>query len=154
MRGESDLSQVVYGIDVALHRAKATSLVSDPEQIAFRGGFFRWVGSGNQLVAIGSGKLMFSERDNSIDIIYRLSFMHLFIVVTGIIAIVFVLPNALWGDLRSLAGFPLGAWLWLFGGNYVLTIFRFPRFIRTAAENSLLLKSKTFAEQSAAGNRP
>lgn len=112
-------------------------------EIAFRGGVFRLVTGMNQLVAITRGSITFTVHDGRLHITYRLTFTQMLLIVT---CLTVAFPWAR-SNQHGASGTPIPAqlpvafliagWLWLFGGNYVLTMFRFRRLLRTAAESAV-----------------
>jgi hypothetical protein len=113
-------------------------------RIEFKAGVFRFVGNWNLLVAIGSGEITFAEANGAVEIRYHISFVQLFVVVTVMVILLFgLLPGISWGS--SQGGTPLSvlglAWLWLFGVNYLITLFRFPAALRSALKHASLARS-------------
>jgi hypothetical protein len=126
----ASLKPIVSAVENAIRDSKPTNLSVKDGVISFRAGAFRLVNGGNQLVSIGSGEIRFSQRDELVLIDYRISFVHMFIFVSLFFGLPYVfLPQA---HLE----FSVAGWLWLFGGNYLLTLYRFPRFLRAAAEKA------------------
>jgi hypothetical protein len=85
----------------------------------------------NVLAPIGSGYLIATAKENSIAVRYQLSMVQLLLFVTAV-AVVFAIPSAVRGRLDF---FPFLLWLWLFGMNYVITLFRFPYWLLTGLED-------------------
>ncbi len=132
-----DLAQIISAVEAAIQDAKPTSMVRHEETLTFRAGLFRLVSNWNQLVAITSGELRFSQDSHKVNILYNISFIQLLVATTVLVTVIFgVLPGVFENGPNVPLGFVLLAWLWLFGGNYFLTLFRFPRFVRAAAERS------------------
>jgi hypothetical protein len=131
----TDLDGVIAAVEAAIREAKPTEIARDREKITFRAGLFRFVSNWNPLVSIGAGELHFTQQSSSqIEIHYRISFVQLFVVTTIMVAVMFGALPILGGAHGVPLGFLAFAWLWLFGWNYVLTLFRFPSLVRNAAE--------------------
>ena len=79
-------------------------------------------------MAIGSGKISFSQQGDLVLIHYRISFLQMLVGVTLMVGFMFGYVA------RAPHEFLVFGWLWLFGGNYFTTLYRFPRFLRAAAE--------------------
>jgi hypothetical protein len=100
--------------------------------ILFRGGVFRLVWNWNQLVAITSGRIRFSFSADRARIDYRITFTQMFVLVPAMLAFLCIPFFALSRSEVPPWQFLLFGWFWLFGGNYLITCFRFPRFLRRA----------------------
>ncbi|MCX6851525.1 MAG: hypothetical protein NTY98_21700 [Verrucomicrobia bacterium] len=126
--GEACLPAIEAAVKEALIEAKAEDLSVKPGEICFRGGMFRLVNGHNQLLAISAGKICFTRQGALVLIRYRISFVQMMIVVTAMVGLVFgCFAHAPYEFLVS-------GWLWIFGGNYFSTLYRFPRLLRAAAE--------------------
>jgi len=116
----------------SLKKVKASNIRNDQNRITFSGGILRFVMGWNILCAISSGEITFEKNNDKLSLNYHLKFTEMFVIVT-IMVLGFMGPFIF--QARNLSPFPkiiilLFMWLWLFGGNYLLTIFRFPGFIR------------------------
>lgn len=129
-----DLERVMYQVESALRAEKPTRLERTGQSITFGGGPFRFVPGHNRLVATGSGKIDFIVTEGRLTIDCGLSYVQLFVAVTLLVALVFGLAGSAVGGGK---GFCLVAWLWLFGGNCLISRYRFPRFIKAAAEKAM-----------------
>jgi hypothetical protein len=125
--GEEALTTIAAAVEDALHEAKAKKLFVKPGEISFRGGIFRFVDGHNQLGAISSGKIRFTQQGDLVLIHYRISFVQLLVIVTLMVGLMFA---------RAPHEFLVFGWLWIFGGNYLTTLYRFPRLLLAAAEKS------------------
>jgi len=113
-----------------LEKLDARKIVWTEDEVAFRGGIFRLVFSHNLLVAITSGRVKFTQESGLTHIEYRLRFTEMFIVATALVIGWIGLP--MYFSKETLAhewGFQVLCWIWIFGGNYVFTVFRFKAFI-------------------------
>ena len=133
-------------VEQALRDVRASAVRRKHDSIAFRAGVFRFVTSWNILGPISSGLLRFTRGDRAVDIRYRLSFVQMFIIVTVMLAAL-KLGSWPWGQLGTRTPWLplLFGWCWLFGANYLITIFRFPAFLRTAAERVATHDANTHA---------
>jgi hypothetical protein len=132
-----DVHAVMDAVEQAFGDVRASAVQRTRDSIAFRGGVFRLVTSWNILGPISSGILRFTRGDHGVDIDYRLSFVQMFIIVTVMLAAL-KLGSWPWGQLGTRTPWlPLFiGWCWLFGVNYLITVFHFPAFLRTAANRA------------------
>ena len=100
--------------------------------MSFRGGFIRGVNNWNILIPFGHGELIVDNTKPEVS--YRISVRQLVITVTIILAFVFV---NLWSVVRAdpAISFLLAfGWLWLIGGNLMVALPRFKRFLRDSID--------------------
>lgn len=127
---------LINGIVSSLKKAKARNIKNDQNHITFTGGILRFVTSWNILGAVSSGIITIEKDNDRLILSYHLKFTEMFVIVT-IMVLCFMGPFILQAPNLSLflkIVVLVFAWLWLFGGNYCLTIFRFPGFIRKMSE--------------------
>jgi len=101
--------------------------------VSFRGGLFRGVNNWNILVPFGYGELIADETTHEVR--YRLSFRQLICAATALLGLAFVIG---WSAAKFEPVVPLVvgfAWLWLVGGNLMLGIPRFQRFLQDAIDS-------------------
>jgi hypothetical protein len=98
------------------------------DRVEFKGGIFRLVSSWNILVPFGSG--MITIRPDIRQVAYHVSWLQLVCFATVAVGIMslFIVSSVGWQPLLVI---PI-AWLWLVGGNLLIGIPRFERFIRRA----------------------
>jgi hypothetical protein len=134
----ADLERVIGAIEQAIRAAKPTAIFRRDGEITFHAGCFRVVGNWNQLIPIGVGQLRFSPQENRVEIFYRISFFQFFVVTAILTLIVFGLVPWMASGMKATP--PIGVilllFLWIFGGNCVITLFRFPHFLKKAAEGA------------------
>jgi hypothetical protein len=126
----ADLPGAIAIVEDTIKRARPGRISVTETRIDFTGGLFRWVTNWNLLGPIGSGSITFRQINNAVELQYHVSFVQMFIVSTALVLFMFgVLPI-----LQSDKGEPIVVlglmWLWIFGGNYLITIFRFPDALR------------------------
>jgi hypothetical protein len=114
---------------------RASDLAHAPARVSFQVDVFRGVGNWNLLGPIDRGVVSAADEPEGLRISYDLSFRRLFLFVSGGILLIFApvvflanVPVA-W-PVRAAALFAM--WGWVFGGNYVSSAVRFPRFVRRA----------------------
>jgi hypothetical protein len=104
----------------------------------------------NILVPIGQGSVTVSETFLGLKISYLLSFRELFVTVTVMMFLFFV-PSVVFNARSTISVtvfVVVGGWAWLFGGNILSSILRFPRFLRIALLSETLVQPpKTPLEQ-------
>jgi hypothetical protein len=115
-----------------LRKLDARSIRISRDAVSFSGGVFRGVNNWNILIPFGHGELIVDNAKPEVS--YRLSVRQLVITVTIILAFVFV---NLWSVVRTdpailfLLAF---GWLWLIGGNLMVALPRFKRFLRDSID--------------------
>ena len=94
------------------------------DRVEFKGGIFRLVSSWNIFVPFGSGIVTIRQ------VAYQVSYLQLVCVATVAVGVMslFILSSVGWLPLLVIRI----AWLWLVGGNLLIGIPRFERFIRRA----------------------
>jgi len=127
-------AEAMRAVEAMLRKAKASSVTLGVDRIDFTAGFFRFVTSWNLLGAVNSGSVAFHQRERGVEIHYRLSFVQMLVFVSAMVVLFFGLYPVLAMSPQARVPLPaLGvAWLWLFGGNYVITVLRFRSALRSA----------------------
>jgi hypothetical protein len=133
-----DVVGAMSAVEAMLHRAKASRIALDDHRIEFTAGVFRLVTSWNLLGAMNSGTVAFRQLERGVEVRYRLSFMQMFVIVSVMVLFFFGVYPVM--SMGPQARVPLPAlafaWFWIFGGNYVITIFRFPSAMRSALSHA------------------
>lgn len=129
---ELDLRAITTSVEQALLKANPVRLTVDDQSgaLSFRCGVFRlaaFLVAGDQMILITSGHIHFSQQGGQVVIHYRITFGQMLVIVTLMAVVIWRVVSP--ADIRM----PVLAWLWLFVGNYLLTLWRFPRFLRAAA---------------------
>ena len=127
---------LLNSIVLSLKNVRARNIQNDRNYITFAGGILRFVMSWNILIAVSSGKITVDKGDDKLYLKYSLKFTEMFIIVTVAVLgffgpVIWQAPNL---TFYAKVGILAVAWIWLFGGNYFLTIFRFPDFIKKMTE--------------------
>jgi hypothetical protein len=119
-------------LERALDDLKAKRVKRVGQQIQFTGGIFRAVSGNNLLVAVGSGELSLEPSGTGLAIAYHLRLTQMFLVVSIAVIGFFGPPVVGAPNLTPVEAAALlsVAWLWLYGMNVLLTVVRFPRWIR------------------------
>ncbi len=135
---EVTVEQALDRIESALSYAKALALRREGGAVQFRGGVFRLVSGWNVLVPISSGIVEVSPSATGVSVGYRVTFMQMLILVTLMVGaflgpFVMATPEM---PVKGGLGVLAVAWLWLFGGNFVLTRWRWPAFLRRALQGA------------------
>jgi len=135
---ETDMTRAIAAVEEAIRRAEPGRISVSDRRIDFTGGAFRYVTGWNLLVPIGSGIITFHETARGVEVRYHISFLQMFVGVTLMVALMFgILPVLSWGSTARVPFALLGLmWLWLFGANYVIIIFRFPSALRRALNDA------------------
>jgi len=120
----------------SLQKAKAKNVKNNLNHITFTGGIFRLVTNWNILGSISSGEITIERNKDKLCLKYHLKFTEMLIIVTvgvfGFLGIGIYQASNLTNIHKIIM--LIIAWLWLFGGNYMVTIFRFPKFINEMTE--------------------
>lgn len=133
LRGDQLQREVLHALATALGEAKGTATVQDAT-VSFTGGLVRFVSNVNILVPITHGHLEVTLVDNIVVVAYYLNFQQLLVLVSMFALFVFSLSVNAAEPLVVRLGFPVLLWLWAFGLNYVITVLRFPAFVKRALE--------------------
>lgn len=133
--GVSDPLDSAYRLELGLEALRAKRIERHGPLLYFTTGMFRAVSSTNLLVAVNAGRLRVEPHHAGLRVSYSLEFVQMFwissIMVLGFFG-PFVLSssNLTWGQGALIL---FGFWLWLFGGNVLITVSRFPSWVRRTA---------------------
>lgn len=130
------LDNLLNNIEFSLKKAKAKNIRNDRNNITFTGGIFRPVTNLNILGPVSSGRITVEKYKDKLRLKYYLKFTEMLLIVTAAVSIflgpvICYDPNLTIVSKIAILAF---AWCWLFGGNYLITIFRFPSFIKKMAQ--------------------
>lgn len=137
------MSAVVRSILMCLQKEEASEVCNDKNVILFKGGI-RFVNSFNILLPITSGSITINEIDREMHVDCKIQFTQLLILSITVILIFFIpifLFKTNFNFIRIFCTI-IFIWLWLFGLNYLTTIFRFPRFLKKC-----IIKSQQCSEK-------
>lgn len=127
LREGLSVSDAVAAIAEAIREEKPSNMNTSTDTVTFSSGIFRLVNSWNQLAPISSGSIRCTQSaEGSLVVHYHISFIQMFVVVSLMVGLIFGIVA------RAPLPFLLAAWAWLFGVNYALTLYRFPRFLGSA----------------------
>jgi hypothetical protein len=113
-----------------LQRVRASTIDHEDSQVSFTSNLFRFVMNTNLLVSIEGGTIDAELADGSITFTYSLGTVRIFIIATAMALLFTGLTHSARFDLDAAAGIGFMAWLWLFGGNYLITLVRFRWFVK------------------------
>jgi hypothetical protein len=128
-----DITALIAHLADYLRKLDARNIRTSYTSVSFRGGLFRTVSSGNILIPFGYGELIVDETAHEVG--YGLCFRQLICVVTTLLGLGYV---AEWPVTRFEPVVPLVlgiSWLSLVGGNLMIGIPRFQRFLRSAIDS-------------------
>jgi hypothetical protein len=141
-KGQTSISHVNLKVDelignicFGLKKNNSSNVNVSGTTITFDGNLFNSLSNWNVLSMVNDGEIVLSKDDGKVDIKYRVSFVHSFVLSIAIVAIVSVLiflssvisrDNDVLQNIYYMPGF----WLVIFGINYMLTIIRLPCFIQ------------------------
>lgn len=137
-----DDSGIVQAYREELQRLKAKDIESGSDFISFKGSTFRFVFNWNLLVPISKGVLKISKEGANVSVRYYIEYTDLLILSTLIVLLmggIFMLASG--ADVKEGLLFVVASWLWLFGGNLIITMFRFPAFIRKTLNRHLIISA-------------
>ena len=128
-----DTTALIVHLADYLRKLEARDIRISQASVSFRGGLFRAVSNWNILIPFGYGKLIVDETAHQVR--YGLSFRQLICVVTTMLALACLIEWSV-ATFDSVVPLVLGiGWLWLVGGNLMLGIPRFRRFLRGAIDS-------------------
>jgi hypothetical protein len=132
-----DPKAALLKIEYALDRLRPRRVVRVGQQIQFSAGTLQNLVARNALGAAGSGEVSVQRSKTGLAVTYKVRFTQLFwvsVFMMGCLSMfVLAAPNQ---SPREGAMLILGMWLWLYGGNVVVTLFKFPKWLRGAVEPS------------------
>ena len=129
---QHDAKGAALKLERGLEILKAKRIDHTGLRIHFTTGFARLVLSTNLLAPISSGELLIQPKSGGLVVVYNVRFTHM-LVGASVMVFFFFGPFVLSAPNMSSAqavALLVGAWMWLFGGNVVLALIRFPRWIR------------------------
>lgn len=138
--------QILRNIEYGLKKVKATNISKNDNVISFRGGLLRFVMSSNILGPVSHGRIIVTRHQDKMSIDYDLNFKEL-LILSSIGVFGFLGPFG-FTHISSDPEAPIYAyflllfflfigWLWLFGMNYLVTVFRFPTFIKRIVKRQI-----------------
>jgi hypothetical protein len=129
---EKLVPRVVEEIDALLSGELAKAVTVEGSVVRFRTGVWRrWIKGWSVLNPIGSGHLEVKAEADDIVVSYHLNMVPLLFLVTGFSAFFAALS---WSTTTRYL-FPALIWLWVFGGHYAITLFRFPYWLQAGLED-------------------
>ena len=135
--GLHDPKAVLLKIEQGLEHLRPRRLALEGQQLQFSAGTLQYLAGRTALGTAGSCEVSVQRSKAGLTVTYRIRFIQLFWVTLFMISLasLFVLgaPNL---SPRQAGALLFGMWLWLYGGNVGVTLFRFPRWLRTAIEPS------------------
>jgi hypothetical protein len=120
----------VAGLVAGLQRVRASTIDHADSQVSFTSNLFRFVMNTNLLVAIEGGTIDAELADGSITLTYSLGTVRIFVIATAMALLFMGMIHSARFDLSATAGIGFMACLWLFGGNYFITLVRFRWFVK------------------------
>ena len=130
--GISDPLFVVDRLERGLESLRAKQIKRHETDLEFAGGIFRPVLGQNLLSAVDFGRLEIEPYQAGIRVTYHLRFVQVFFLVSLMVlgllgpAVMAASHISFGNGLLILAA----SWVWLLGGNVVITLHRFPRWLR------------------------
>ena len=121
------VEQALDRLECALAKAKAAALRRDDRSLLYRGGMFRLVSNWNILGPVTRGTLDVSARGDGVCVAWKVTFGQLLFVATIAVAVIASMAPRQTPADEALVW--LGVWVWIFGGNFVITRWRYPRFL-------------------------
>ena len=132
---QTEQVKILDAIVEELKAQKATSFSVIGNRVVFKGGPFRFVSGWNVLFSISSGYIEASPAKGGLLVSYYLSFGQL-LIVASVLCFIFGLDLLRDKSLPMIGKLvlPFLALLFLFGMNYLLTVIRFPSFLRQSLD--------------------
>jgi hypothetical protein len=129
-----DLSRLPTHLAMCLQQIKARTVEVNHNHVSFTGGLFgfernRW----DILIPFGFGGLTVESETRQLT--YRLSFRQLFVAGTIMVGILTGFTYFAWHSWAGLLAAPVW-WIWLVGGNVLIGLPRFEKFVSSAIETA------------------
>jgi hypothetical protein len=121
---------VVAGLVAGLQRVRASTIDHADSQVSFTSKLFRFVRRTNLLIPIDSGTIEVELADGSIVLSYRLGMIRNCVLATIAALVLVAVTYGARIDLSAAGTIGFMLWLWLFGGNYLITLVRFRWFVK------------------------
>ena len=130
-----DPTAAAIAIESALSAQRPKSLSRVGTVVEFRAGVLRFVTNMNVLVPISSGHIHVQSDLSGLRILYTIRFTEILIFSLMVNAVfAFAVTSRAVGPTSALGVIIIFLpFIWLFGGNVAITLFRFPRLLRRAA---------------------
>ena len=134
-------NEIIDEFEEQLYRLRVKNIVNSTNSISFNAGPFRLMSGMNfgLLSCITKGEIVIHKYNNSLSAKYDIRFTEILILVTLVVSLI-IGPLLLLDPAINIieALLILGvSWMWLFGGNVVITIIRFPLFVRKTINKRL-----------------
>lgn len=129
---------LVRNILISLQKEQVSRAHNIANSIYFKGGF-SFLGSWNILLPVSSGTILVQEQNGEIYISYKLKFNNRLMLTTIIVptfSCILLLTQTNFECIQISKSLLL-AWLLLFGGSYLLSIFSFPIFIKKTLNSEI-----------------
>ena len=125
------------GLAAGLERVRASTIAREGSWVLFYVRLFRLVWNTNLLIPVESGAINVELDGGAIKVSYRLRTVRFCVIGTGmaLCAAVVVYSGRL--DFMRAAWIGVLAWLWLFGGNYLIALIRFRWFVKGCVREGL-----------------
>ena len=135
---QAGAKSLVQAILKYLHKTQATKIKTVANSIYFKNGF-DLLDLWGLFLTVHSGTILVQEDKAEIYITYKLIFYKSILYTTALAAVLFgiLLINQTDYQYLEILRFILVSWLLFFGGSYLLTIFRFPFFIKRAISSQI-----------------
>lgn len=134
----SEKKYVVHKVIQKLHSRlltlKAKSVTVDDNTIRFKVGFIMY--GWDVLAPVSSGEIAIMPTDNGLKLRYKIKFTFMLIFATLGVLIIFGIPVWNTSNLKfeQKVLVLLGSWFWLFGANFLISMFRFSTLLRSCVE--------------------
>lgn len=126
-----DMERIMHRIAARLQKKHASDFESDASSLSFRVRPFAALSSFSLLAPISSGRVTFHPDGSDVRISYHISCVRFVVMMTSIMTLFLAWPyfraNFFPPELKLVV--PL-IWLWIVGGNWILSLIRFRRFLR------------------------
>ena len=118
------------GLAAGLARVRASTIAREGSCVLFYVRFLRLVLNTNLLVPIESGAIRAEVEGDAIRLSYCLRTVRLCVIAAAMALACAVFAGSAGFDTVHSVGIGLLAWLWLFGGNYLIALVRFRWFVK------------------------
>lgn len=132
------MDMILRKIFEGLQKEKAKAVHLEGSTIHFKGGF-QFISSWNLLLPISNGKITLLEQDKQLQAKIHLEFKEILVITSVGVPLfaIFVANKSAYMQLKEIFITIVLGWFWLFGMNYITTIFRFPLFVKKTIKTEI-----------------
>jgi hypothetical protein len=139
------VSTIALHIAAMLDAAGASTANQNDKAVQFRTGYFSGFGNRSVVAQLSSGTIEIDIEPRELRLIYQASTMRMLVIVTAVFCVAAAVLTSMAQNSPAMddlpAWFPVSAfgiaWLWLFGGNYLMAKIRLGRWLERGVRRLL-----------------